>query len=165
MILYKSITQIDPEYSTIIHKYTWLYFCILIIIEACTHQVSVAQWIARRTSNPKVVGSNPTRDDDCFGRIIRIYFFSWWVTISNKEQKYFINVCKQPDKKFYSIHFLANFVHEIRSTTMRDLIFKDFSIVLFCICKPSKLLWIYELFEKANLSHCFRNHKNENWID
>ena len=25
--------------------------------------VSVAQWIARRTSNPKVVGSNPTRDD------------------------------------------------------------------------------------------------------
>ena len=24
--------------------------------------VSVAQWIARRTSNPKVVGSNPTRD-------------------------------------------------------------------------------------------------------
>ena len=28
--------------------------------------VSVAQWIARRTSNPKVVGSNPTRDEKLF---------------------------------------------------------------------------------------------------
>ena len=27
--------------------------------------VRVAQWIARRTSNPEVVGSNPTVDD-CF---------------------------------------------------------------------------------------------------
>ena len=25
--------------------------------------VSVAQWIARRTSNPEVVGSSPTRDE------------------------------------------------------------------------------------------------------
>ena len=28
--------------------------------------VSVAQWIARRTSNPEVVGSSPTGDDRAF---------------------------------------------------------------------------------------------------
>ena len=66
MVLYESIPQIDPEYSAIIHKSPWLHFCFIVIIDACTHQVSVAQWIARRTSNPKVVGSNPTRDENHF---------------------------------------------------------------------------------------------------
>ena len=30
------------------------------------HPVPVAQWIARRTSNPKVVGSSPTGDEILF---------------------------------------------------------------------------------------------------
>lgn len=30
------------------------------------HAVSVAQWIARRTSNPEAVGSSPTGDADIF---------------------------------------------------------------------------------------------------
>ena len=38
----------------------------LIFVNIVAFCVSVAQWIARRTSNPKVVGSNPTRDENYF---------------------------------------------------------------------------------------------------
>ena len=35
--------------------------------------VSVAQWIARRTSNPEVVGSSPTRDGKFFVEFLLLF--------------------------------------------------------------------------------------------
>ena len=38
--------------------------------------VRIAQWIARRTSNPEVVGSNPTVDDVFFPVCDKCLFFN-----------------------------------------------------------------------------------------
>ena len=49
---------------------TWTYeakqLFVYVIDCRCDMNVSVAQWIARRTSNPEVVGSSPTGDDYYF---------------------------------------------------------------------------------------------------
>ena len=65
------------------------------------HIVSVAQWIARRTSNPEVVGSSPT--GDAFFLIAPFLTFHEYFILSNCAK---INSCQ--NKKMHILYIKLN---------------------------------------------------------
>ena len=107
-----------------------------------SYSVSVAQWIARRTSNPEVVGSSPIWDGSCL-----FYISQWRLTSECNISEIFANRSSMRHS-MYGSHW--NLINEIAWTFIVQCVFD-----VECIRKIWKFHWENEpKREDSSASFC-----------